>query len=168
MDEEFKEYRLKLIAVAATKIREGRIRTWKPQEARSGAPVVVLASPPPQRTGEIAKSPVEAYRALSKGSVIDAALRATRSARTKKPVGYSRTINRKAYLFPFYCGDKCRAHYLLNPAFDKTLLYLLMECHSRISNAGSFMIYSTREGKQFTGNRAAINWLVSELNNQPH
>ncbi|WP_429025330.1 hypothetical protein [Aeromonas media] len=175
LEEDFKEYRLALIAAAANKIRNKRESTWRPHKEPLSIPLEsppktlleTIPSIPTAKATEVIRGP---YRPISKQSDYkEQLLRTVRdfeiSDRRKRRLrSYKATIRGAIIKFPFYCGDCKQRYYLLNESLDKTLIYLLVLHHGTTSRGSSFRTYHNRNGKQYVANLQALEWLVEELN----
>lgn len=175
LEEDFKEYRLALIAAAAIKISSKKESTWK----SNLKPLVISPESPPEAfpttapNTSIAKATetiTETPSPISKQSDYkEQLLRTVRdfeiSDRRKRRLrSYKATIRGAIIKFPFYCGDCKQRYYLLNESLDKTLIYLLMLKHGTTSRGSSFRTYHNKSGKQYAANLQALEWLVEELN----
>lgn len=175
LEEDFKEYRLALIAAAANKIRNKRESTWRPSKEPLTIPLESPPKPLPEETPNtsIAKatetitgtpSPISKqsdYKEQLLRTVRDIEKSNIRKRRLRP---YKATIRGAIIKFPFYCGDCEQRCYLLNESLDKTLIYLLMLKHGTTSRGSSFKTYHNRNGKQYVANLQALEWLVEELN----
>ncbi len=175
LGEDFKEYRLALIAAAAIKIRNKRESTWRPYkdplsiplESLPKAPLEAIPSIPIAKVTEVTREPC---RPISKQSdykehLLRKVREIDRSNRRKRRLrSYKATIKGATIKFPFYCGDCKQRYYLLNESLDKTLIYLLALHHRATSRGSSFRTYHNRNGKQYVANLQALEWLVEELN----
>jgi hypothetical protein len=169
LDGDFKEYRLALIAAAAIKIRNKKESTWRP----SIKPLKILPESPPEAfptttpNTPIAKT-IEAITEppspTSKQSDYKGTIAIKRKVWKRDPLAYCSEIKGKATIFPFYCGDRYQLYYSLNGKLDKTLIHLLMLKYESTFSGFSFRTYHNRNGKQYTANHQALEWLVEELN----
>lgn len=175
LEEDFKEYRLSLIAAAAIKIKNKRESAWRPHKEPLATPLESLPktlleaipSIPTAKATEVIRGPC---RPISKQSdykehilriVRDVERRNIRKRRLRS---YKATIRGATIKFPFYCGDCKQRYFLLNESLDKTLIYLLVLYHGTTSRGSSFKTYYNRNGKQYVANLQALEWLVEQLN----
>jgi len=175
LEEDFKEYRLALIAAAAIKIRNKIESTWRPHrdplatplESPPKALLEVIPSTPTAKATEVIRG---SCRPISKqGDYKEHLLRTVReidrsNRRKRRLRSYKAIIKGATIKFPFYCGDCKQRYYLLNESLDKTLIYLLMLQHGATSRGSSFRAYHNRNGKQYVANLQALEWLAEELN----
>lgn len=161
LEEDFKEYRLALIAAAAIKIRNKIESTWGPHKE----PLAIPLKPPPKTPLEAIPSIPISKQSDYKENLLRTVREIDRSNRRKRRLrSYKAIIKGATIKFPFYCGDCKQRYYLLNESLDKTLIYLLMLQHGATSRGSSFRAYHNRNGKQYVANLQALEWLAEELN----
>ena len=161
LEEDFKEYRLALIAAAAIKIRNKIESTWGPLKE----PLAIPLKPPPKTPLEAIPSIPISKQSDYKENLLRTVREIDRSNRRKRRLrSYKAIIKGATIKFPFYCGDCKQRYYLLNESLDKTLIYLLMLQHGATSRGSSFRAYHNRNGKQYVANLQALEWLAEELN----